>query len=45
MKSPLLIALGAVGVLFIWSAVYGANITGTFRDLLAGRSHLPDVTS
>lgn len=44
MKSPLLVVLAAVGVLLIWSAVYGANIGATARDFLAGHSHLPDVT-
>lgn len=45
MTTPLLLVLAAAGLVLMWSAIYGANITATARDFLAGRTHLPDVTS
>ncbi len=36
--SPLVLSVGAVGLVFIWSAVHGANVTSSLKDLLAGRA-------
>lgn len=39
MKSPSVLVpiVAGAGLVFVWSAVHGANITGTLKDLLAGR--------
>lgn len=34
---PLLFA--AAGIVLVWSAIHGANVTSTFRDLLAHREY------
>jgi hypothetical protein len=31
------VALAAVALIFIWSGLHGAAVTGTLRDLLADR--------
>jgi hypothetical protein len=36
--SPLILGVAAAGLVFIWSAVHGANINQTFKDLLAGHT-------
>jgi hypothetical protein len=40
MKSVSVLAVGVagVGLMFIWSALHGANIGATVKDLLAGRA-------
>jgi hypothetical protein len=36
--SPLVLGVAGVGLVFIWSAVHGANVATTIRDLLAGHT-------
>jgi hypothetical protein len=36
--SPLVLAVAGAGVVFVWSATHGANVTQTIRDLLGGRA-------
>lgn len=47
--SVLAVGLAGVGLVYVWSAVHGANITASLRDILAGRAPAapgtdPDVT-
>jgi hypothetical protein len=39
-KSPsiLVVLVAGLGLLLVWSAVHGANVSDSLRDLLAGRS-------
>jgi hypothetical protein len=41
MVSPLILGVAGAGLLLVWSAVHGANVTDSLRDLLAGRSPVP----
>ncbi len=36
--SPLVLAVAGAGIVFVWSAVHGANVTQSLRDILAGRA-------
>lgn len=36
--SPLVLGVAAAGLVFVWSAVHGANVANTFRDLLSGHT-------
>ncbi len=36
--SVLALGVGAVGLVYVWSAVHGANVSATLRDLLAGHT-------
>lgn len=40
MTSPsvLVLGVGAVGIVLVWSAVHGANVTSSLKDLLSGKA-------
>src|SRR5258706_5158667 len=42
--SPLVLGVACAGLVFVWSAVHGANVTHTLKDLLAGRAATTPVT-
>jgi len=36
--SPVVVAIGGVGLVLVWSGLHGATVTATLKDLLAGRA-------